>query len=252
MPRAHNGGMKRSALLPPLAFLARQFLSGIAPPRCRGCRAPLFDHGNPFLCRECVDRMSWIGAGACPRCGYPAGPHADHKRGCRRCRGRHALLDGTAAVARYRGGARSLVKSLKFRGETELAEPMAGLMAERFAAASIGPVDVIVPVVLHVSRRRERGFDQSLLLGRGLSRRLGVPLGPNLLERRRDTRPQARLRRDERLRNMEGAFRADAGVSGRRLLLVDDVTTTGATLRECARICREAGAKKVWALVFAR
>lgn len=227
-------------------------LSSLAPPRCRLCHASLFDHLNPFLCPECVATIEWIGPGACRGCGYPAGPHASHDNSCQRCRGKELRLTAAAAVARYSSGARERVKSLKFRGETEVARPIAGLMAERLRAVEFPRIDILVPVALHPARKRDRGFDQARLLVDRLAGLTGLPAGAGLLERTRPTTPQATLRREARLRNMEGAFRAGASVAGKSVLLIDDVMTTGATISECARACRDAGARRVSALVFAR
>ena len=155
-------------------------------------------------------------------------------------------------MARYRLGARGLVLALKFSGETEAAIPMASLMAERFRAADLGEPDCVVPVPLHPERRRTRGFDQARLLGRRLSPEIGLPLRDDLLRRIRRTPPQSGLNRSSRLLNTRNAFLASPAMAGVRPLLVDDVMTTGATLRDCAHACRSAGASRVYALVFAR
>jgi ComF family protein len=161
-------------------------------------------------------------------------------------------LTAAAAVARYRRGARGLVLALKFSGETEIAAPLAGLMAERFRAAGFGEADCVVPVALHPERRRTRGFDQARLLGERLSLEIGLPLLDGGLRRVRHTRPQSSLDRGSRLDNPRDAFLASPEMAGARPLLVDDVMTTGATLKDCARACRAAGARRVYALVFAR
>ncbi|MDR1519906.1 MAG: ComF family protein [Planctomycetota bacterium] len=227
-------------------------ISCLAPPRCRCCRAPLLDHANPFLCADCAAGVGWIGAGACRGCGFPAGPHAELGGDCSHCRGKNLGFTAAAAVARYRRGARKLVLALKFGGETEIARPMAGLMAERLRSAGFGDIDWIVPASLHPARRRLRGFDQSRLLAAHLSRETGIPLRWDLLRRIRPTRPQSTLSRAARFENAQGAFAASPEIAGGRALLVDDVMTTGATLRDSARACRQAGASRVYALVFAR
>lgn len=233
--------------------LAKEIFAPFAPPRCRSCRAPLYGHDNPYLCAACAGAVSWLDSRACRGCGFPAGPHATHAAECFRCHGGRLRLTGAVGVARYRAGARELVLSLKFRGETELAAPMGELMAERFLAADfIGGVDAVLPVALHPARRRRRGFDQAWLLAERVSVRIGVPAAQGVLRRTVHTKPQAMLRRHDRLVNVTGAFVAAEALAGKRVLLVDDVMTTGATMAECARACRQAGATRVYALVFAR
>ncbi len=162
-------------------------------------------------------------------------------------------MAGVAAVARYRGGARELVRALKFRDERRLAPAMGALMAERWPASGMkAQVDLVVPVPLHPGRLRFRGFNQSALLAEAIAERLGLELCAGSLKRVKATRPQAFLRRAERLRTMEGAFAAGDALRGRTVLLVDDVLTTGSTMSAAAKACRDAGAKKVYGIAFAR
>ncbi|MDR1745642.1 MAG: ComF family protein, partial [Planctomycetota bacterium] len=222
--------------------------SCFAPPRCRSCRAPLFAYDNPYLCSSCAGKVRWIGGGACGKCGFPAGqPHEDGaflRDGCARCRGKTLHLDAAIAVARYQDGAGNLIRSFKYGGETELGRPLAGMMAERLRGADFfEKIDLIAPVALHPERKRERGFDQAKILADRVAKATGLASRDDVLERRTRTMPQASLHRKERLRNMEGVFAANGDrVCGRRILLVADVLTTGATMADCARACREAGA----------
>lgn len=225
----------------------------LAPHRCRACGEALLDHANPYLCAKCLKSLLWIGDGACQGCGYPAGEYAKHREHCHRCRDGKLRLTGAASVVRYRFGAKDLVKTMKFRGETRLVKPMADLMTARYRQANFHhKVDCVIPVSLHAQRRRERGFDQAGLLALAIGARTGLPVRPGMLKRVRPTPPQALLHRAERLRNLEGAFHCSDDLSGVKVLLVDDVMTTGATMAECARACREAGSPRVYALTFAR
>ena len=115
-------------------------------------------------------------------------------------------------------------------------------------------VDLMVPVPLHPKRLRWRGFNQSLLLARQVSRRYDVPVDPFVLERRRETVAQTQLTEEERRQNVRGAFEADPkkSLKGRRVLLVDDVYTSGATVNECSRVLMRAGAREVTVLTLAR
>jgi len=163
-------------------------------------------------------------------------------------------LAGLRSPYVFQGGARELVHALKYHYHSALASPMGDLMARYLRGGSL-PADALVPVPLHPHRQRARGYNQSFLLAREVSRRLNLPLAAHVLVRRSDTPPQAKATEAEaRRRNVAGAFDCRAGaVAGRRVLLVDDVTTTGATLDACAHaLLAKGGASSVWALTFAR
>jgi ComF family protein len=153
----------------------------------------------------------------------------------------------------FDGPAREVVHALKYSHFRALAEPMALSMARCMEEESI-PVDTLVPVPLHPLRRRVRGYDQAALLARELGKLTTLPVTETALARRRATPALARgLGAAERRQNVEGAFAARGDdVGGRRVLLIDDVTTTGATLDACARALQEAGAASIWGLTFAR
>jgi ComF family protein len=203
-----------------LAAIARGLLDLLAPPRCAGCDEPL-SPSSPAFCEAC-----------------------------------ELLLDpgervGSAVSAYLYGGPLAdAVRRLKYGRRTELAPALGAMLAERALELS-GEVDVVVPVPLHATRLRARGFNQAALLASPVARALGVPLATRELVRLRDTPPQAGLGGADRLRNVRGAFVATAAPGG-RVLLVDDVRTTGATLAECAEALRVAGAEHVLTLVLAR
>ena len=172
-------------------------------------------------------------------------------RVCLRCRAIRPSFRAVRAVFVYEAAARDAVHALKFRGLSSIAPRMAALMAERLVDWN-PPVDAIVPVPLAGSRRRQRGYNQSELLAKELSRLTAVPLAPRALIRPHSSSPQYRLAdRDERRRNVSVAFRPGKRVPQGSVLLVDDVITTGATLDACSRVLLEAGAGPVFALTFA-
>lgn len=168
---------------------------------------------------------------------------------CNRCRARPTPLTHNRAAGPYEGTLRTAIHALKYEGRRSLATPLAALMRTR-ADAVIAGADAVVPVPLHRARHRSRGFNQSL----DLARRLGPPVSP-LLTRVRATHVQAELSEEARAANVLGAFRAASDIDAARgavLVLVDDVSTTGATLEACAQVLLDAGAKEVRAVTAAR
>ena len=148
------------------------------------------------------------------------------------------------------GGARRALLEAKFRGVTALLEPLGQAAAETVAPA--WRIEAVTAVPLHAARRRRRGFDQAELRARAVARALDVPLRTDLVQRVRTTEAQATLDAAQRARNVAGAFAAATGDRPASLLLVDDVTTTGATLEAAARALRGAGVERVYALAIAR
>ena len=223
--------------------LGRGALDLLFPPACVSCGA-----GGEFLCARCAGRLVPAAWPRCRRCWRPL----QDAGVCSPCRAVPPPYDSLRAVFVYDHAARVLVHALKYRGMTALAGPMASLMARAIRGSDIEP-GVIVPVPLATMRRRTRGYNQAGVLAAALGKELGVPVAGRALRRTRETAPQARTRdADQRLRNVAGAFEAAPEISGRRVLLLDDVTTTGATLSACAQALGKADSASVWALAFAR
>jgi len=214
-------------------------LAVVAPPLCLVCRAPL---GGPeeLLCVTCSRTLPWLRGWRCPRCALPR-----HRGGG--CPAARASFDAAQAAMAYEGGARALVRALKFRG----ALPAAGLMAAQLAAVLPPPRAVaVVPVPPQRRRRRARGFDPAGLIAAALAERLDAPCAA-MLARYDVAGRQTRAGRDERRAGdrLVVAARTPAPAS---VLLVDDVHTTGATLEACARALKAAGARRVVAVSYAR
>ena len=230
----------------------RAALDTLYPPICLACRAATSEAGA--LCSSCWRAMRFIERPFCDRLGTPF----EHDLG-------EGLLSPQAvtdppvfqrarAVARFEDGpARRLVHRLKYSDRGELAAPMGAWMA-RAGADVLAEADAITPVPLHARRLWTRRFNQAAALGREIGRRAGKPFEPALLRRIKATRSQVGLSREQRVQNMQGAFRAAPGASvqGRRIALVDDVLTSGATANAAARALLRAGAAQVDLIVFAR
>jgi ComF family protein len=231
--------------LSPLTRVGRVVLEVLFPSRCVGCGA----YGS-FLCQSCQAELPRARPPRCPICWQPQRQAAP----CGRCREERPAFEGARSLYLYEGAAREAVRALKYNYLSALAEPMAQLMAHYVEEEEAIEADLLVPVPLYGRRQRLRGYNQSALLARELSRLGGLPLAERGLARCRNTPPQARSAGAEARRgNVADAFKADRRwVEGKRILLIDDVMTTGATLDACARALRQAGAASVWALTFAR
>ncbi len=226
--------------------------------RCPACGGLLpGPRPGQALCPACADKLSPRLGGYCPDCGELAADAAAPALVCLECRREGRPWDGFGFHGRYEGLLRELVLGLKFHSRLGYGRLLADFLAKAHARAgeamSPGGPDCIVPVPLHPRRLAWRGFNQSLELARGLGRALGRPVTPSGLVRIRDTTPQSSLPGAMRRENIQGAFAADpVRVAGRRVLLVDDVMTTGATVETAARALRRAGAARVDVVVVAR
>jgi len=234
----------QQARTPALARAAQVFLDALFPPRCVGCGKQ-----GAFLCAGCREAMPRALPPRCPLCWQPE-PRGEE---CGRCGRSRPAFAGARSLYLFEGPVREAVHALKYNHLSALARPMGELMASYLKVEEL-PVDLVVPVPLFGRRQRVRGYNQSALLARELARLNGLPLAERGLSRRRDTPPQARsVDAEARRRNVAGAFAADGSrVEGRRVLLIDDVMTTGATLDACAQAMHQGGAASVWALTFAR
>jgi ComF family protein len=229
-------GMSVSLPAYPQPAKIERVLDLVFPPLCVGCRRV-----GRWVCARCWQTVSWtlewhcsqcdqvIAYGECPQC--PSSP-----------------LFSTGSVALFEGVAREAVHDLKYRERHAIA-PLLG----RLLAHLIRPIDadLIAHVPLHASRRRERGYDQAQMLARRLAHEQTLSHA-NLLVRTRKTQQQALLPSSQRQANVAGAFKARRALDGEHVVLVDDVTTTGATMQAAARALRAAGAGRVTAVAFAR
>ncbi len=235
-------------------LLGSTVLALLFPKSCAGCGT--IDRSlDRFWCDQCLGEMAFIGSPLCPVCGRPfldAPDSSDHL--CGECLESAFHFDSARSAVLHLGIVRDRIHQLKFGGRLEWTTPLAELLLKVYHGWDAAAPDLVLPVPLHTRRLRQRGFNQSGLLARELAQNLGLPVSLDSLARKQWTEPQTRLNRHQRLKNVRGAFevRRPELVRGRRVLLVDDVFTTGETLNECARTLKKKGAAGVYALTVTR
>ncbi|MEK6745340.1 MAG: ComF family protein [Nitrospirota bacterium] len=237
-------------------YIIHTLLDFILPATCSYCRSPVGDSGIPHFCEACWSDFSPLHGPVCTSCGRPFGSPVsltdspEHE--CLSCRMTPPHYDQALAAGLFEGPLREAIHVYKYRPLRSLGEPLARWMAGQVRMTV--PLDIAMPVPLHKKRLRHRGFNQALLLAHGVSERFAMPLNYDNLVRVRYTRPQVELSGRERAENVRGAFNLvrPAEVSDKRILLIDDVFTTGATMNECAKVLKDAGAASVTVLTLAR
>jgi len=229
-------------------------LDFLFPPLCHVCRSFIPDAGPLHICPDCRERMPAIVSPLCVECGIPfTGAGEDHA--CGSCITSRHHVDAARAALVYEGVGRDLIHSFKYRNKTHLRRPLALLTIEVLSGfVSFRAPNLIVPVPLHPRRLRIRGFNQAILLAELFSSRWQIPLDRHNLRRCRWTEPQVNLSASDRRANVKGAFSIQNSglIHGRRVLLVDDVLTTGSTVEECARVLKNSGASEVAVITVAR
>lgn len=221
----------------------------VFPRRCLACREFLGKHRDD-LCLACAATWLSLDPPYCERCAQPFDSPQGISHLCGECLTEEKFCRRVFAAGLYSGLLHDLIVRLKYRYE----ERLASYLGRRMAETMEGDYDLILPVPLYRSRLRERGFNQALLLAREVAKKIRVEVDPFLLTKHRSTLPQAALRGEERRKNLKNAFAlSESGkVKDKKLLLVDDVYTTGATLEAVSEVLLEAGASEVEGLVLAR
>lgn len=237
------------------AWVKDALLHVILPNTCYACRGDLPFRRKEPLCQHCAQAVKKVEGLYCKRCGKPLSGGGAH---CYRCRGskaknfkckiiRSALIFGPEV--------RSLVHAFKYAHQSYLACFLAEEMLRKWPSyPELAQADVVIPVPLHAKKYKKRGYNQSFLLAKFLGEKLSLPVEDKVLQRVKDTPSQTGFGRLGRIENMKEAFQCPSvqQIKGKIVLLIDDVTTTGATLEACAVALRNAGAKKVMAYTLAR
>ena len=228
----------------------------IFPSFCRLCGRALEDYEEKVVCGRCLQQVAIHRGPVCPVCGRFYQQEEAAGQVCGQClEAAPLLLSRHRSLGPYTGRLKEIILLFKYKGCEVLSRPLSRMVYENLAGDGIfSGLDCILPVPLHRKRERMRGFNQAGLLGLSISRLSGLPFLTGVLVKTRNTLAQVSLEAAERETNLRGAFevRKPGLVKGRAVLLVDDVFTTGSTLRECARVLRRSGALEVRALTLAR
>lgn len=228
------------------AGLLDGLLSLLFPPRCEVCRLLQ----EPVVCAGCRAQFQHIAKPFCLQCGLPFDPQAKSTTHCPECRDDPPAFDAARAAGLYGGTLRRAIHLFKYDGVRAMAGALGQFTLETVELPF--PIDYLCPVPLHPKREVMRGFNQSGLLAEVLSEGWNVPVEAGMLSRVQNTPPQMSLPAEERRRNIRGAFSATGNLAGCAVGLVDDVFTTGSTLRECSQVLKRAGAARVLVITVAR
>ena len=228
------------------------------PSPCRICQEPLTFHRS-LVCETCWEAIRLIESPICTCCGTPF-PWEESEVStvqflCGTCRLREPPFHQARSVAYYEGTMREAIHLFKYGKRLDMGGHLGGLMVNCFPPDwDLSTIDLVLPIPLHLRRRWERGFNQSVILATGLARFLGVKLETRLLSRSRATLPQSDLSPSEKFTNLKGAFsvRRPDKIEGRGILLIDDIYTSGATAQEATKTLLKAGAERVFVYTLAR
>lgn len=224
--------------------IKQKVLNFLFPSHCVSC-----GKGGSFLCQKCRNKLIYLQQPLCTRCSKPI--HTGTI--CQKCLSQTWDIDGIYSIFKYGGTIRQAILQFKYHNIKALADPLSNLMSA-YLRRHLLSFDIIMPVPIHKRRLRERGYNQSSLLAQRLSRMTNIPVVEDVLIRTKHTPSQAKSDSvDQRRKNIRNAFRCvNHDISGKRILLIDDVCTSGATLNSCAASLKSAGAASVWGFTLAK
>jgi ComF family protein len=219
--------------------IAATLLNLVYPSVCPVCEGASDSYRYAPICSECFNAIERYEGPACPVCFEPL--KSEHAGTCGACLKDEPPFRRVASFGLHEGALKAAINFLKFKSARGLARELGRMVA----SMEIPRADIMVSVPLSLKGLRNRGFNQTLLVGRTISKRTGVPLELGLLRKVKDTLPQVGLNKKERAKNLRGAFEVSRKLNGEKVLLLDDVVTTTATVRECAKVLLRAGAGEV-------
>ena len=227
----------------------------VFPPRCLTCTEIVDHQRNSPFCPDCFSKIHFIRSPLCPCCGTPFTGADRYDHLCGDCITTKSVFAVARAVGRYETILLEAIHRFKYNGKIYIGEILGRLMAEyTYPSFNITKNSLIVPVPLHSKKLRERGFNQSLILAREISKKFSIPLDFMTLRRYVNTEPQISLGKKERESNVHGAFSVTDPdkIKGQRIILVDDVFTSGSTVKECARVLMKNKAVAIAVITLAR
>jgi ComF family protein len=214
------------------------------PPVCLHCQERIIEQ-DMWLCGDCYDKLSFMPEQQCPKCGYPT-----QQEECSNCEENHYVFTQAKSVFMFDGPAKTLVHELKYKGYTGIAKWFANQMYKAVLSEMPLPdVEYITAIPLHRVKKRERGFNQSELIARALALKLKIPYTDNLIKRKINTESQTLLNKTTRKKNLKDAYKPGRlQPTGKSILIIDDVFTTGTTVNEAGKVLLTAGAKQIYVL----
>lgn len=222
------------------------FLNILYPSQCPACGNPSDTFRTSPICSSCWSKIERFAGPSCALCGLPFA--SEYAAVCGQCTTKRPPFSKVIFYGIYEGVLAEAINQLKFHGLRRLSKPLGTLLLN----CDLPVIDGMLPVPLTLKGLRERGFNQSLLMAKVLSKKLQVPLFMDILCKKKETLPQIGLSKKERSTNLKNAFEVKGDIKGLRLLLIDDVMTTGATVTECSKALMNAGAQEVIVLTLAR